>query len=186
MSTVAPPFSSASTTCSWPSWHAYIIAVQPSWSGTIKTGAHSDEECELTPTGSKTVDHCFPEMCTACRIILVFLHKIALIAIRMKYGCTVCGSKVMFCELDDWANEKAHAVTRYMNRHRSYMLHSVLSTLFLVGNMLNVYILVQLQSEYKLAVSDKHVLSLLVKCTVSSTRVRSYHWQKQVALLLTY
>ena len=28
------------------------------------TGAHSDEEHELIPTGSKTVDHCFTEMCT--------------------------------------------------------------------------------------------------------------------------
>ena len=46
MSTVAPPFSSASTTCSWPSWLANIIGVHPSWSGTI-TGAHSDEEHEL-------------------------------------------------------------------------------------------------------------------------------------------
>ena len=39
------------------------MAVQPSWSGTI-TGAHSYEEHELIPTGSKTVAHCFREMCT--------------------------------------------------------------------------------------------------------------------------
>ena len=51
MSTVAPPFSSASTTYSWPSWHAAIIAVQPSWSG-MTIGAHWNEEHELTPTGS--------------------------------------------------------------------------------------------------------------------------------------
>ena len=28
------------------------------------TGVHSDEENELIPTGSKTVDHCFTEMST--------------------------------------------------------------------------------------------------------------------------
>ena len=64
MSTVAPPFNSASTTCSWPSWHAYIIAVQPFWSGSITTGAHSDEEHELIPTGSKTVARCSMKICT--------------------------------------------------------------------------------------------------------------------------
>ena len=37
------------------------MAVQPSWSGTITTGAYSDEEHKLTPTGSKTVANCFTE-----------------------------------------------------------------------------------------------------------------------------
>ena len=52
MSTVAPPFSSATTTCSWPSWHEYIIAVHLSWSKMTITGVHSDKEHELSPTGS--------------------------------------------------------------------------------------------------------------------------------------
>ena len=60
MSTVAPLFSSASTTCSWPSWHAHIIGVQPFCSG-MTIGAHWDEEHELTPT----VAYCFTEMCTS-------------------------------------------------------------------------------------------------------------------------
>ena len=34
------------------------MAVEPSWSGTTTTGAHSDEEHALIPTGSKTVAHC--------------------------------------------------------------------------------------------------------------------------------
>ena len=64
ISTVAPFFSSASTTYSWPFWDAYIIAVQPFWSG-MTIGAHWDEEHELTPTGSQAVAHCFTEMCTS-------------------------------------------------------------------------------------------------------------------------
>ena len=44
MSTVAPPFSSASTTCSLPSSHVYMIAVQPLWSESTTTGAHSEEQ----------------------------------------------------------------------------------------------------------------------------------------------
>ena len=42
ISTVVAPFSSASTTCSWPLLDANIIAVQPSWSKMTITGASSD------------------------------------------------------------------------------------------------------------------------------------------------
>ena len=47
------------------SWLSNHSGVQP-----ITRGAHSEEEHELIPTG--LFAHCFTEMCTTCRIILLF------------------------------------------------------------------------------------------------------------------
>ena len=114
MSTVAPPFSSASTTCSWPSWHANIIAVQPSWSGMTTTGAHSDEEHELIPTVSKNGGSLFHRN----------VHHRNKTSHTVENGHTVCGSNYQFL---GWMVEQMRKDSNI--REYTMNLHATLSDL---------------------------------------------------------
>ena len=116
MSTVAPPFSSVSTTCSWPSWHAYIMGVQPSWSGTTTTGAHSDEEHEITPTGSKNGGSLFHRN----------VHHRNKTSHTVENGHTVCGSNYQFLGWMVEQMRKDSNIREYtMNLHATFSdLHS--------------------------------------------------------------